>query len=144
MILFSFSDGLLSFHFYIAHRKQSYQYGSRKPLTNSMKRRDSSKDSKRPSITAQTSPTESALTSPSSTATGSPAISSKQNIAGIDEPLISERAGYGDHLSDTSSEGRHVQFEETDGVSGKGDVIALPTEDDNYDDNNDDLRKRKE
>lgn len=121
-----------------------------------MKRRDSTKDSRKISITASPQ-SDSTVTSPSSTAsTGSPAISLKQQKKqqiNDDEPIVSERAGYGEHLSDTSSEGRHVQFETDDigddviiggGGGGKGDVLSIKGEDDNYDDTHEELRKRKE
>lgn len=111
-----------------AHRTKSYA-NNRKPALSSMKRRDSSKEGRSPSDTQ----------SPTETATTSPITSSQSN----DEPLVSERAGYGDHDSDSQDDSRRVQFTEKN-VSQKADIVDIP-ENDSYDDENpqDEHRKRK-
>ena len=104
-----------------------------------MKRRDSSKES--PNHTSS----DNTVTSPSlNTTTGSPK-QSNQHIQ--DEPVVSERAGYGDHDSDSQEEGRHVQFTKANGdsVPKASDIVDIP-ENDSYEEDfpqNEDHRKRK-
>lgn len=90
-----------------------------------MKRRDSSQEN---------SP-DKTVHSASSTATGSPILVSTRHID--DEPLISQRAGHAEHLSDSSSDERRVQFNKKKTL--KKEVLESP----DNDSENDDHRKRK-
>lgn len=93
-----------------------------------MKRRDSSQEN---------SP-DKTVHSASSTATGSPVstpLVSSRHIE--DEPLISQRAGHAEHLSDTSGDERHVQFNKK--KASQKEVLESP----DNDSENDDHRKRK-
>lgn len=128
-----------------AHRSKSY--GNRKPIVSSMKRRDSSKDSKKYSSDS-TGTNQSTVTGGGTSVNDSPiAAPPPSYIKPVDdEPQISERAGYAEHHSDSSSDGRHVQF---DRPMGKGtskskaiDHTEGPDED-SYDDDSEELRKRK-
>lgn len=106
----------------IAHRTK--RNGSRKP--SSMKRRDSSQEN---------SPDQN---SASSTATSSPVSTPLVSSRHIDdEPLISERAANAEHLSDSSGEERHVQFNKKKVLQKE--VVESP----DNDSENDDHRKRK-
>lgn len=96
-----------------------------------MKRRDSSKDD--PSVT-----------SPSTTVISTPVTSPPPSLI-TDEPLVSERAGYGDHESDSQEDARRVQFTRKNGgpTAQKAEIVDIP-ENDSYDeDQTDDHRKRK-
>lgn len=61
---------------------------------------------------------------------------SSRNIE--DEPLISQRAGHAEHLSDSSGDERRVQFNKKKS-SQKAEVVESP----DNDSDNDDHRKRK-
>lgn len=98
-----------------------------------MKRRDSSKDSGRaPSSDVN-----------SSTSGGTAPTSPLTSLPINDEPLVSERAGYGDHDSDSQDDAKRVQFTEKNGPQ-KADIVDIP-ENDSYDEENpqDEHRKRK-
>lgn len=93
-----------------------------------MKRRDSSQEN---------SP-DKTVNSASSTATQSPVstpLVSSRHIE--DEPLISQRAGHAEHLSDSSGDERRVQFNKNKGI------VKEPVESPDNDSENDDHRKRK-
>lgn len=105
----------------LAHRSKAPTGGGRKPIVSSMKRRDSS---------------EPALVVPTRTA---------KRTSDTDEPLVSERAGYGDH-NESDEEAKRVQFART---TARGAEVAQ-LENDSYDEESgqsgllvDDLRKRK-
>ncbi|KAJ6644523.1 Anion exchange protein 2 [Pseudolycoriella hygida] len=109
---------------YDTHRTK--RNGSRKP--SSMKRRDSSQEN---------SP-DKTVNSASSTATGSPTSTPLVSSRHIDdEPLISQRAGHAEHLSDSSSDERRVQFNKK--KANQKEVLESP----DNDSENDDHRKRK-
>lgn len=112
---------LLKYKLLLAQRSKAQKTGL-KPIINSNKRRDSN---------------EPTLVVPTRTA--------KQE-SDTDEPIVSERAGYGDH-NDSDEEAKRVQFARSTPRSAE--VVELP-ENDSYDEesthtatNVDDLRKRK-
>lgn len=92
-----------------------------------MKRRDSSQEN---------SP-DKTVHSTSSTATGSPVSTPLGSRHIEDEPLISQRAGHAEHLSDTSGDERRVQFNKKKTLQKE--VLESP----DNDSENDDHRKRK-
>lgn len=111
----------------VAHR--SKPYSSHKPKLSSMKRQDTSSSRDRSGSPAS-----------STIATSSPIAHQS------DEPVVSERAGYGDHNSD-EDDARRVQFSRKNGskaVASVAEVIDL-SDNDSYDDDqqSDDHRKRK-
>lgn len=89
---------------------------------------------KRPDSSQENIP-EQTIHSASSTATGSPVLLSSRQI--VDEPLISQRAGHAEHLSDSSGDEKRVQFDRKKSLQKE--VLESP----DNDTENDDHRKRK-